>query len=321
MHIERAYCVELATIVDIYAARDHYFRQAPPRKRFEFLCSDEQCRATKGTKVTGVNYDKLVEETDQYVRPHFRENTEHTPTCEWVELEIALHELKGERGTRGRDDGGNDEAHGIGRGRKTSNVVDIFIPSSDATAKVTGRIPAETRSQVKRIPAQRGRVDAIKNHLRENPNQTCVLEEVVDSYLSLTQDERRTARLRIGAGRQRSYRECFRPLSRYEQGAGDEFVYYGGARAKRIGPNFSLRFYDQVRFGSEDRLISLYIQKAELDRYRHRAYLLEFLEKLVGGDARYATCYFYGRIVPSARNDAFLDVKLDHLGNLVLRLK
>lgn len=82
-----------------------------------------------------------------------------------------------------------------------------------------------------------------------------------------------------------------------------------------------MRFYDQVRFEGEERFTSLYIEKAHLDGYRHRAYLLEFLEKLVGGEARYATCYFYGRIVPSARNNSFLDVKLDHLGNLVLRLK
>jgi hypothetical protein len=37
MIINRAFCIELERIVDIYEARDCYFRQAPAtRKRFNF---------------------------------------------------------------------------------------------------------------------------------------------------------------------------------------------------------------------------------------------------------------------------------------------
>ena len=70
-----------------------------------------------------------------------------------------------------------------------------------------------------------------------------------------------------------------------------------------------------------ERWVSLYIKKEKLARYRHRAYLTEFLEKLVSRQARYATCFFYGRIGLSEKNDDFLDIDLDHFDNLVLILR
>ena len=77
MRIARVYCVEVGKIVDIYGARALFFAQDEPRRRFQFLCSDNICRETNTTKVTGVNYDKLVEEGDCIVqKPHFRMNSE-----------------------------------------------------------------------------------------------------------------------------------------------------------------------------------------------------------------------------------------------------
>jgi hypothetical protein len=92
MHIARVYCVEAGKIVDIYQARALFFEQVEPRHRFQFLCSDPACRSTQATKVTGVNYDKLVEEGDCIVqKPHFRMNSEspHIVSCEWVAQERA----------------------------------------------------------------------------------------------------------------------------------------------------------------------------------------------------------------------------------------
>lgn len=320
MHIERAYSVELRRVVSIYDARDYYFRQTPPRKRFKFLCSDEKCRETNKTKVTGVNYDKLVEESDQYVKPHFRENTEHISDCEWVELEIALNELKEESGS---DFGHKDDTRRPRRGKnlKSSDMIDIFVPSSTGGARAVERLPVERREEIKRIPNQRDRIKALKKTLKENPNQTSLLENVVDCYLTLGPDERRQTHLKIGKNRWRSYRECFRPIRFYNRGGGEAFIYYGGTKARRFGHNFSLIFFDKVEFEGGERWISLYIKKERLDRYKHRAYLSEFLEKLASGGARYATCYFYGRIWPSTNNAAFLDVEVAHFNNLVLRLK
>lgn len=325
MHIQRAYCVELDEVIGIYEARYHYFNQLPPRKRFQFLCSNELCRATNKTKVTGVNYDKLAEESAQFVKPHFRENTEHISECQWVELEIAQDELKEETGG---DSGHRSPTSETRRRKKTSNIVDIFVPAATARgmdsteeARFSGILPREKSDELERIPHRRGRIDALKKYLRENPNRTSFLENVVDSYLILEPDERRMARLKIGDSRRRSYRECFRPIRFYNRRANDEFIYFGNAWAKRVGPNYSLRFYEQAEVEGEKRLISLYIEKVKLDEYEHRAYLSEFLEKLVSRESRYATCYFYGLIQPSEKNQAFLDIKLDHFDNLVLRLK
>jgi hypothetical protein len=85
MHIARAYCLDATKIVDIYQARALFFAQETPRHRFEFLCSDDACRAANATKVTGVNYDKLVQEGDRIVlRPHFRMNPDspHIDACD-----------------------------------------------------------------------------------------------------------------------------------------------------------------------------------------------------------------------------------------------
>ncbi|EPZ8573264.1 hypothetical protein ACXX5O_006285, partial [Pseudomonas aeruginosa] len=57
-----AYCVQLERVISIASARREYFSQAEPRKRFDFLCSSEGCRA-QGIKVSASNYDKLPQDT------------------------------------------------------------------------------------------------------------------------------------------------------------------------------------------------------------------------------------------------------------------
>jgi hypothetical protein len=319
MHIERALCVELSRIVDIYEARDCFFAQAPPRRRFNFLCSDEACRESSGTKVTGVNYDKLVEESEQYVRPHFRENTKHITDCEWMELEQALTELEDEQGD---EPAIGDEPGGPGRRRnvKTSNVVDIFVPATAVGAREGGRIPLDVRDRIRQIPDRRGRIDATKKYLKANPNKTGFLENVVDSYLGLTGDERRATRLKIGDARWRSYRECFRPIAFYDRRPASDYIFYGGARARKYGANYSLRFFDKVVHEGRERWVTIYVERERLNRYRHREYLLEFLEGMLEED-RYATVFFYGSFRPSAKREDYLDVVIDHFDNLVLRLK
>ncbi len=319
MHIERAFAVELGRVVDIYEARDCYFAQTPPRRRFNFLCSDELCRATNSTKVTGVNYDKLVEESDQYVRPHFRENTKHITDCEWMDLEQALSELEDEQGDE-PDEGDEPGAHGWRRNAKTSNVVDIFVPARAGGPREGGRIPPDVRDRIRRIPDRRGRIDATKKYLKANPNRTGFLENVVDSYLGLTYDDRRAARLKIADTPWRSYRECFRPVKFYDRRPASDYIFYGGARARRYGSNYSLRFFDKVMHEGRKRWATSYVERERLSRYRHREYLLEFLEGMLEA-SRYATVFFYGGFRPSAKRDDYMDVVIDHFDNLVLRLK
>src|SRR6478672_9929612 len=105
MHIARVYCMEAGKILDIYQARALFFEQDEPRHRFQFLCSDTACRSTNATKVTGVNYDKLVEEGDCIVqKPHFRMNSEsaHIAACEWVAQERGRQQLQSMNGSAQR---------------------------------------------------------------------------------------------------------------------------------------------------------------------------------------------------------------------------
>ena len=80
--IALAYCVQLERVISIASARREYFSQAEPRKRFDFLCSSEACRA-QGIKVSASNYDKLPQDTRKAA--HFSKfpHSTHLPDCEW----------------------------------------------------------------------------------------------------------------------------------------------------------------------------------------------------------------------------------------------
>ena len=148
MHIGRAFCVEAERIVDIYQARALFFAQDVPRRRFQFLCSDDACRGTIATRVTGVNYDKLVEnERDRIVvKPHFRMNqdTPHSAQCEWVARErlLDLRDTLDSEPTRcGRVNGF--------RRLKISDLIDVFSPrvsSELVTAAGLAESPSATSS-------------------------------------------------------------------------------------------------------------------------------------------------------------------------------
>ncbi len=80
--IALAYCVQLDRVISIASARREYFSQAEPRKRFDFLCSSEGCRA-QGIKVSASNYDKLPQDTRKAA--HFSKfpHSTHLSDCEW----------------------------------------------------------------------------------------------------------------------------------------------------------------------------------------------------------------------------------------------
>src|SRR5262245_1465215 len=130
MHIARAYCVEAGKVVDIYQGQGLFFAQDEPRRRFQFLCSDDVCRAANATRVTGVNYDKLVEDERVVVKPHFRMNPEtpHNPWCEWVARDRLLQALDSLDGVPLR----HREGRRFQR-LKPSDLVDVFVPAQTAS--------------------------------------------------------------------------------------------------------------------------------------------------------------------------------------------
>lgn len=113
-----AYCIQLGRNVDIFEARSEFFDQDEPKKRFDFLCSNKDCREI-GVKMVGVNYDKLPKE--RKVSPHFkyqsRNNISHTPGC-WYYQNKILERIEGK----------SNKADQNGRYRKKlKDVIDEFI--------------------------------------------------------------------------------------------------------------------------------------------------------------------------------------------------
>ena len=325
MHIGRAFCVEVERIVDIYQARALYFAQELPRRRFQFLCSDDACRGANTTRVTGVNYDKLVEDDRDciVVKPHFRMNQEtpHSPECEWVAREQLLNVRKSldtERTPRGGMNGF--------RRLKISDLIDVFSPR-DSTALVTeaglAESPNGTSSGQKACTVRHGR----SSHRRQSSIPTSVdfLDAVVSVYELLEADERRNALLRIGRGPTLPYSRAFCRVENYFLAKGER-IFHGGVRVRLHGPNFAVRFFDRVAVsiegGARNALdVSLYLKREMLlGHWNGRFLVVQLAEAAKLGN--YAHCYFFGRIqhhpVATARLIAVVE-SLDYLAFTVRR--
>lgn len=318
MIINRAFCVELQRIVDIYEARYCYFRQAPAtRKRFNFLCSDKKCREhdqggeVRRTKVTGVNYDKLAEEGAHHLRPHFRSNTPHSPNCEWMDPQTTCG-------------GGRSDGHNPNREipAKSSNVVDIFLPDTAVAAGLVGGGADDSTGQTTETWTETDIIEGSKIPRTRNPNRTTFLENVVDSYLFLSPDQKRSTDLRIGHAPWRSYRQCFRPVKFYGRGGPHKnFIFFGNIWGGKVGSTFSLFFCDRPEFRGKTCGVELRIEENDLSRYQHGGYLAELLAEVIRRPEP-SICYFYGILQPSdAKTVDPLRVRIATFGNLVLKLK
>jgi len=325
MHIARAYCIEAEKVVDIYQARALFFAQDEPRHRFQFLCSDDQCRASNATRVTGVNYDKLVEdERDRViVKPHFRMNSEtpHHRACEWVARECAFE-------VPDYSDGVPERRHGARHFRhlKSSDLVDVFAPVQ-AEASTVSPVPAQSSP-----PGAESRPSAGTNSgsvrgrsNRRNRTRADFLETVVSAYELLEPEERREAKLRIGDGSRLPYNRAFCRIEHYFYARGPR-IFHGGVRVQPHGPNFSLRFFDRVithdqRGTREGRELVLYLKREVLLKHWNGKFLLAQLGEAVKAE-HYAHCYFFGRVVAHATLRYRLVVEVstfDHLAFTVRR--
>ncbi len=308
MRIERAYCVELKKIVDIFQAQNAFFDQAPPRKRLSFLCSDLVCRKI-GVKATGVVYDRLVEDDEKYVAPYFRENphTPHLPDCEWVELEEAIQTLQDEMDTNPE----SEEAIRV-RNLKATDWVDVYDPKFGGDEDISD--VADTRSRVK-SGSKSERIRTIKQALRTSLTKTSFLQKVVSAYEQMDIATRKATALKIITVGELLFSQAFKRV----QWATPQMmprIFFGGATVKRYSNNFAITFFDKVSWEGHEKRVSVYLTGGQLATYRHRVYLIALLESAAEKN-RYATCYFFGSLNPSAKPD-WLSVQIAHLDNLVV---
>ncbi len=309
--ITRAFCVELQQEMSIAGARREYFSQEPPRKRFEFLCSNEACRAM-GAKVTGVRYDVKPQDNPTFVAAHFRANPhyDHHPDCEWVDAD-ADDPVEEQVDT-------NDPQAALRKAkRKLDDYIDVFDP--------TIKEPAKEKSGVEKAgsPAPPAAVStapappAEPKAPRYSETRTNNLERLVDSYrqarAELSPEEFKLLKLRIPGQGELSLRSYFRHIKYAQLGDNGRVLYGGGLVEQRYGQGFKFKFFDRL----EGKLVTLYVSPAQMLAYRSSRYISELLSH--ADQVKFFTVYALGTLTKSPSGKSF-SVEVDDLRHLAIVL-
>ncbi|WP_122606685.1 ATPase [Pseudomonas viridiflava] len=309
--ITRAFCVELQQEMSIAGARREYFSQELPRKRFEFLCSNEACRAM-GAKVTGVRYDVKPQDNPTFVAAHFRANPhyDHHPDCEWVDAD-ADEPVEEQVDT-------NDPQAALRKAkRKLDDYIDVFDP--------TIKEPAKEKSGVEKAgsPAPPAAVStapvppAEPKAPRYSETRTNNLERLVDSYrqarAELSPEEFKLLKLRIPGQGELSLRSYFRHIKYAQLGDNGRVLYGGGLVEQRYGQGFKFKFFDRL----EGKLVTLYVSPAQMQAYRSSRYIIELLSH--ADEVKFFTVYALGTLTKSPSGKSF-SVEVDDLRHLAIVL-
>ncbi|MEE4068934.1 ATPase [Pseudomonas viridiflava] len=309
--ITRAFCVELQQEMSIAGARREYFSQEPPRKRFEFLCSNEACRAM-GAKVTGVRYDVKPQDNPTFVAAHFRANPhyDHHPDCEWVDAD-ADEPVEEQVDT-------NDPQAALRKAkRKLDDYIDVFDPTIKEPAKEKSGVekagspaPAPAVSTAPVPPAE-------PKAPRYSETRTNNLERLVDSYrqarAELSPEEFKLLKLRIPGQGELSLRSYFRHIKYAQLGDNGRVLYGGGLVEQRYGQGFKFKFFDRL----EGKLVTLYVSPAQMLAYRSSRYISELLSH--ADEVKFFTVYALGTLTKSPSGKSF-SVEVDDLRHLAIVL-
>ncbi|WP_122524734.1 ATPase [Pseudomonas viridiflava] len=309
--ITRAFCVELQQEMSIAGARREYFSQEPPRKRFEFLCSNEACRAM-GAKVTGVRYDVKPQDNPTFVAAHFRANPhyDHHPDCEWVDADA-------DEPVEEQVEANDPQAALRKAKRKLDDYIDVFDPTIKEPAKEKSGVekagspaPAAAVSTAPVPPAE-------PKAPRYSETRTNNLERLVDSYrqarAELSPEEFKLLKLRIPGQGELSLRSYFRHIKYAQLGDNGRVLYGGGLVEQRYGQGFKFKFFDRL----EGKLVTLYVSPAQMLTYRSSRYISELLSH--ADQVKFFTVYALGTLTKSPSGKSF-SVEVDDLRHLAIVL-
>lgn len=309
--ITRAFCVELQQEMSIAGARREYFSQELPRKRFEFLCSNEACRAI-GAKVTGVRYDVKPQDNPTFVAAHFRANPhyDHHPDCEWVDADA-------DEPVEEQVDANDPQAALRKAKRKLDDYIDVFDPTIKEPAKEKSGVekagspaPAPAVSTAPVPPAE-------PKAPRYSETRTNNLERLVDSYrqarAELSPEEFKLLKLRIPGQGELSLRSYFRHIKYAQLGDNGRVLYGGGLVEQRYGQGFKFKFFDRL----EGKLVTLYVSPAQMLAYRSSRYISELLSH--ADEVKFFTVYALGTLTKSPSGKSF-SVEVDDLRHLAIVL-
>ncbi|MBP0943774.1 ATPase [Pseudomonas alliivorans] len=309
--ITRAFCVELQQEMSIAGARREYFSQEPPRKRFEFLCSNEACRAM-GAKVTGVRYDVKPQDNPTFVAAHFRANPhyDHHADCEWVDADA-------DESAEDQIDANDPQTALRKAKRKLDDYIDVFDPTIKEPAKEKSGVEKAGSPAPAPVPGTAPAPPAEPKALRYSETRTNNLERLVDSYrqakAELSPEEFKLLKLRIPGQGELSLRSYFRHIKYAQLGDNGRVLYGGGLVEQRYGQGFKFKFFDRL----EGKLVTLYVSPAQMQAYRSSRYISELLSH--ADEVKFFTVYALGTLTKSPSGKSF-SVEVDDLRHLAIVL-
>lgn len=317
MEILEAYCIELGEVVDIYDAQNAYFDLPEGRrKRFTFRCSDEECRRIKNPLVSGVNYDKLAEETEKYRQQHFRAPpaNEHLSTCIWHDSDAETSAINSSI---------DDEKSRVERAKKT-NVIDVFQPGRSDTLKQIG---GQAKTADETTGPDKAHADKANDHATNKTsggyNKTPRLERFIDCWLQFKGDELKTHEVTI-EGKTLSYRSAVTNPTWIREEHNSQRILYGAADIS-LWPaenptQLYLNFRDDCKqfagnLGSKS--LTIHLPLARIHKHRGANVLLSKLKQAQRSD-HYLKVYCWGTIKPRESRPGYI-VDIVSLNNLVLK--
>lgn len=318
MQILEAYCVQLRRNVNIYEANQAYFQQPEDeRQKFDFRCSDKNCREQKNPLVTGANYTRLAEEGDKFQQMHFRGHAKHPhiPNCPWIlAVEDDVQLLPSDEDTRVR----------ISRAKET-DVIDVFSPrkrDQEVPPPTGGKTPPPPEPESDGDDEHEGG-DVTTPRQREGQSSTSLLERFIDCWSQLEGEELREHYINI-EGQRLSYRQAVKHVSWLFPSENGKRIVSGGARVNKWPTVNPTRLYINFIDGCEkfdpqnegkDLVIDLPISR--IKQHRSAALILAKLAKAQEAD-HYLKVFAWGRIEPRGSKSGY-KLEIDALENLVLK--
>ena len=313
MSLPAAYCRQLDEVIDIVRAHDYYFSQEEPYQDLDFLCPDEQCRNTEPQLIVGINYNKLPKIDKIVQKPHFRliHPEKHRNDCPWVEVKEAIDELDAEPGLNRFSN------------LKRSDVIDVFDPSNGDVERENPRIDAALVRAVSLLGTRVARINAYKAYLRDNPNRTSRLQEVVSCFKKMTPDELDRTTLYIDGVGEKTYRQHFKAAQYCSPSINGNYIYYGTVTIEHSPDGFTLTFYQTAQQkDGQAAAVSVCISNHMLDNFRGNGVVLAtFLAaQEIGGNVLF--CCAFGAVERTDQdNNTQLNIQIQSLHSLSVMLR
>ncbi len=278
----------------------------PPRMRFDFLCSDEACRAL-GAKITATNYDKHPQDTHKAAHFSLNPRYSHADTCEW----IVDQEQEGPNGRlRGESE---DDARRRRAKSRLDDYIDTFDPmlepkSAEVVENISDSDPDEERHVANRSTG------GAPNARVSKTNRTSDFERLVESYRQardeLDPEEFKLLKLRIKGQGEIYLRWYFQHIKYAKLGTTDRVLMGGGdLMEQRYGKGFKIKFRDKVN----DKPVFLYVSSDKMTSYKSQRYIEDLLS--LADTVRYYTVFALGQLTlsPSGKSIGLEVSELRHL--------